>query len=237
MSHMELDWERFYTRWSQGFAVLMLLSLGVTYLVSSPWIWWVVTLVGMVGYFLQIPRYTPPWPWRGWGYANWVTAVRASLLFGVLALWAVLPGWVVFVWLLVVVGLDGVDGYVARRYGHSHKIGEAFDMEVDAAMVMWLAWIHVDRGVVGYWLLLPGSFKYLFTLLATVRPSVPMPDFPPKRVRSTLAVVFFLSLLAPWVLPADWSAIFLAGASLGIFISFGAAIVAWLLPRSESKNL
>src|SRR5579859_6399557 len=88
--------------------------------------------------------------WRGhgggaFGWANTVTTLRAGLI-------SVLPGlvlsverfdaaagWAVTGFGLAALALDGVDGFIARRHGEASAFGARFDMEIDAAYVLFLS--------------------------------------------------------------------------------------------------
>src|SRR5690606_30208717 len=98
-------------------------------------------IFGFVMYLL------PSYPHRRFGYANFVTAFRGALVsltgptvscFDSLhqadtVLW-VLVGVVVFA-----LALDGIDGYLARKYRQESELGARFDMEVDALLILILS--------------------------------------------------------------------------------------------------
>jgi phosphatidylglycerophosphate synthase len=67
---------------------------------------------------------------------------------------------------LVVVGatclvLDGVDGRMARRHHEASPFGARFDMETDAATVLFLSVAVPVFGVAGWWVLVIGLMRYL----------------------------------------------------------------------------
>lgn len=130
------------------------------------------------------------------GYPNMVTALRLMII-------------VVFTWyhdeissLSLVMGfgiaisLDGVDGYLARKFNQVTEQGANFDMEVDAFLVLTLSWINFKSGSLHWWILIPGGFRYIHELtFKLLRPG--QSEFFPKWLRATIAVSFFVSLLLP----------------------------------------
>jgi CDP-diacylglycerol--glycerol-3-phosphate 3-phosphatidyltransferase len=81
--------------------------------------------------------------------ANLITLFRFLLLFLLvgMAYWAV-PAWqlVNAPLLLLIIGLDGVDGYVARLRGEASVFGSIFDIAVDRVVenVLWIVLGHLD---------------------------------------------------------------------------------------------
>lgn len=86
--------------------------------------------------------------------ANLITATRFALLFLLVALayWAS-PGWQLLnsPLLLLIIALDGLDGYVARRRGETSVFGAIFDIAVDRTVenVLWVVLAH--RGLIPIW--------------------------------------------------------------------------------------
>lgn len=86
--------------------------------------------------------------------ANLITSVRFGLLFLLVAMVYVAPPvWQLFnpVLLIVIIALDGLDGYVARRRGESSLFGSAYDIAVDRVVenIMWI--VLADVGLVPVW--------------------------------------------------------------------------------------
>jgi CDP-diacylglycerol--glycerol-3-phosphate 3-phosphatidyltransferase len=86
--------------------------------------------------------------------ANAITLLRLMLLFVLVAMayWAS-PAWqlVNAPLLLLIIALDGVDGWVARRRGEASAFGAIFDIAVDRVVesVLWLVLAHL--GLVPIW--------------------------------------------------------------------------------------
>lgn len=161
-----------------------------------------------------------PFPHLGW--ANAVTLGRAWGAGGMLAS-ASAP------LALVLVALDGLDGWLARRRGNASPFGARFDMETDAALSLILSGLLVTEGRVGIWVLLTGLWRYLYVAAGLVWPRL-AGDVPPSLARKIACVVQLLCLIAalaptlPW--PGLWAGLALAVTSW----SFGRDIL-WLLRR------
>ncbi|QCI99442.1 CDP-alcohol phosphatidyltransferase family protein [Agrobacterium larrymoorei] len=121
-------------------------------------------IFGFVVYLL------PSYPHRCFGYANIVTAFRASLvsLTGATVLCfeslqhADTVLWILVGVVLFALALDGIDGYLARRYRQESELGARFDMEVDAFLILILSVAAAMLDKAGAWVLLIGLMRYLF---------------------------------------------------------------------------
>lgn len=105
-------------------------------------------------------------PFARLGAANVVTALRLLLTSLVAGLIGEPPNPSVAAFAaavaLVVTSMDGVDGWLARRFGTASAFGARFDMETDALLILvlaLLAWLH---GKAGVWIVLAGAMRYLF---------------------------------------------------------------------------
>lgn len=172
------------------------------------------------------------------GYANWVTISRLSIVLTLGFAYHYLSDYVLFVGFLIAISLDGIDGYLARKFDQTSKAGEALDMETDAFLVLLISWIHYDSGKVVWWILIPGGLRYYYGLtFFWLKPTVK--EFPDKKMRASIAVIFFLALLMPFILNAEVSLVLLAGASVLIVLSFLASIVHglyWHLKKIVKDN-
>jgi phosphatidylglycerophosphate synthase len=125
--------------------------------------------------------------------------------------------------------LDGVDGWLARRFGTESGFGARLDMETDAVFVAVLALLVWRFGKAGSWVLLSGLMRYLFAALVAIVPRLQRPV--PSTMRGkTIAVLQMIALtvaLAPICNPAVsvWVA---AAGLLALVVSFSLD-VSWLL--------
>lgn len=153
----------------------------------------------------------PDHPFERLGYANLVTAFRACLvsllgagifcyddlasdrivLFGLVAL------------VLFTLALDGVDGYLARRYRQELEFGARFDMEIDALMILILSGAAALLDKAGWWVVLIGLMRYVFLAAGWLYPRLEGELFP--SFRRKLICVFQITalclLLVPFVVP------------------------------------
>lgn len=153
----------------------------------------------------------PDHPFDRLGYANLVTAFRACLvsllgagifcyddlasdrivLFGLVAL------------VLFTLALDGVDGYLARRYRQESAFGARFDMEIDALMILILSGAAALLDKAGWWVVLIGLMRYAFLAAGWLYPRLEGELFP--SFRRKLICVFQITalclLLVPFVVP------------------------------------
>ncbi|MFC3103483.1 CDP-alcohol phosphatidyltransferase family protein [Salinisphaera aquimarina] len=87
--------------------------------------------------------------------ANWVTFGRFLLLFVLLAIiYSGLPALqlVNAPLTILIIALDGVDGWVARRFGEESLFGATFDIAIDRIVetVLWVVLAHLD--FIGVWI-------------------------------------------------------------------------------------
>ena len=173
------------------------------------------------------------------GQADRVTLLRATLVGGVAALTVdsfarPAPVAVLVVLATVALGLDAVDGRVARRTGTASALGARFDMEVDAFLLLVLS-VYAARPL-GGWVLAIGAMRYAYVaagwLLPWLRGSLP-PRYWRKVVAATQGVV--LVVAAAGVLPRPLSSAVLAVALALLIESFGRD-VGWLWHRRPVES-
>ena len=131
-------------------------------------------------------------PFARFGPANQTTTVRALLVAlvagfvgepGLPSVAATAAGLT-----LAVTGLDGVDGWLARRSRMASDFGARFDMEVDALLVMVLSILAWQYGKAGPWVLASGLLRYGFLAAGWLRPWLARPLIPSRR-RQAICVV------------------------------------------------
>ena len=177
-------------------------------------------------------------PLSRFGAANAITLLRAgvaALLFGVAGCNVSSSG---LAWLLVGVAsvalvLDGVDGWLARRYGLVSPFGARFDMETDAVFIVALAILVWQSGKAGPWVLLSGAMRYGFIAAGRCLPWLNRP-LPPRRRRQAVCVIQTAALvlcLAPPLRPPLSEV--LAAATLGLLVWSFAVDIDWLWRRQR----
>ncbi len=136
-----------------------------------------------------------------WTLANVVTSVRLALVSWVAG--ALVGDWSAWLWgtALVALALDGLDGWIARRRGESSDFGARYDMEVDAAFILFLSLLVWREANVGPWVVAIGLMRYGFVLASFAFPPLERP-LPPSVARKAVCVVQVLALvigLNPWL--------------------------------------
>ena len=165
------------------------------------------------------------------GWANTVTSLRAGLVsvLPALVLSADSIGWAVTGFGLLALALDGVDGFIARRFGEASPFGARFDMEIDAAYVLFLSALAAATGRAGAWILLAGLMRYLWVAAAWAWPMLRAP-LPPSLFRKSVCVIVLLLLLlalSPFI-PVALAPLPCASALALLLVSFGRDLV-WLM--------
>ena len=137
---------------------------------------------------------------RWGGVANGLTGLRAGLLLG-----AVMGSdeWPLYIYLpigIVILVLDGLDGYYARKYGTVSAFGDAFDKEVDALFVLTYGILMVDAHLIGSWIVLPGLLRYGYVIGLSFLERQPSPTGKSFR-RQFVGMWLMGTWLSPFVLP------------------------------------
>jgi phosphatidylglycerophosphate synthase len=118
-------------------------------------------------------------PFPRFGPANQITTIRALLV----ALVAASVGgtvttgvaWSAAGTAALVAGLDGVDGWLARRTRMVSDFGARFDMEIDAFFILVLSTLVWQHGKAGPWVLLCGLMRYAFVAAGWMLPWMARP--------------------------------------------------------------
>ena len=176
-------------------------------------------------------------PFARFGPANQITALRAVLVSLTLALVGephsnALASAAVALGVLVMV-LDGLDGWVARRTSMVSEFGARFDMEVDALLILVLSILAWQYGKAGAWVLLSGLLRYLFVasgwLWSWLRAALPS-----SRRGKIICIVQIAGLTAAVSPLVEWpGSALIAAASLGALAYSFAVDVVWLWQRSD----
>src|SRR5699024_1439495 len=170
------------------------------------------------------------------GWANRVTLLRAAIvcaLAGTLAEPALFVdrAQAIVALVVLVLTLDGLDGWLARRLEESSAFGARFDMETDAALILVLCaglWLS---GLAPAWVLAIGLMRPAFLAAGLIHPALSQPL--PESFRRKLVCVVQIGALPVALLPGPPEALrltALAGALLALIASF-AIDTTWLLRR------
>jgi phosphatidylglycerophosphate synthase len=174
----------------------------------------------------------------GPGPADRITLARATLVGAIAAL--VVDSFLrpvsvaVLVTLAVIaLGLDAVDGAVARRTGTASALGARFDLEVDAFLIFVLS-VYV-AGDYGGWVLIIGSARYAFVAAGWAWPWLREPTPPRywcKVVAAIQGIVLTVAVAGVLPRPAGYAAIAIALVLLAE--SFGGDV--WWLARHHARS-
>jgi phosphatidylglycerophosphate synthase len=145
-------------------------------------------------------------PHDHFGAGNSVTLVRSALvcwLAGFIFLSDVMASPAI-AWSLasaggVVLILDGVDGWLARKTGQTSRFGARFDMEIDSLFAIVLALLVWQTDKIGFWVLLIGLPRPIFVLAAWFEPRLknPLPESLARKTICVVQIAALILLLAP----------------------------------------
>jgi len=205
------------TRWGQAHALSMGTGIGLALWMHFPPL---LALVACLSFAIVIVQLRADWTPRGsFGFANSITSFRLVLTSLVLLGYQAWPGYWLAGVAVLVLALDAVDGWWARRHATSSEFGAQFDVEVDTILVVALSVVLLARGQAGAWVLAPPFLRYAYVLLPAFVP--PLREAAARTRIGRFAYVFMIgSFIVALCVPATWSApITLAGTVL-VSLSF-----------------
>ncbi len=143
------------------------------------------------------------------GLANSVTLVRAggaAVFAGLVAAPELVAGtaaWLAAGAAALLLALDGVDGWAARRQGLASAFGARFDMETDALTILALSALALALGKAGPWVLALGLMRYAFVAAGLLWPrlAAPLPPSFRRKAVCVLQIGVLAALVAPVVVP------------------------------------
>ena len=147
--------------WSVQHAILMCIAIGAGMLERSALLVGVTAAGSFLGLLIRFRgRYTTS---GRFGSANAITLVRLIASLSLLFVPVTHPLWLIMlIWLLV--GVDGLDGWMARRCNLTSDFGELLDNESDAVLFLVVCLLLYLSGRLDEWILIPGALRYLFVL-------------------------------------------------------------------------
>lgn len=184
--------------WGNAHAVAMLGGTAMALALHIPAL---VTFVGVLSLSFFVATARGKWTPSGrFGLANGVTTLRMLLTLVLLVAVNEQPGHVPAAIALAILGLDLLDGWLARRYAAQSPFGACYDMEADAVFVLSLSCTLWARDIAGMWVVLAGLWRYLFVAIPLIIPS--RGGEAPRSIyyRSAYAVMvisFVVSLVVP----------------------------------------
>lgn len=169
------------------------------------------------------------------GLCNIITLTRAAgiaVLAGLLLAPVAGLGWGLVAMAGLLLLLDGLDGWAARRARLQSSFGARFDMEADVAFSLTLSALAVAMGQVGAWFLLLGLLRPLFLAAGRVSPALaaPLPDARWRKTMAGLQMAGQVFLIAPVLAPP--ASAWLGAAILTAMIASFAVDIRWLLRKA-----
>jgi phosphatidylglycerophosphate synthase len=203
--------------WSNAHAVAMLGGAALAVALHTSALLW---FVGALSLLFFIARSRGTWTQSGqFGLANTVTSLRLLLTLVLLAGVDREPGHIAATIALLILGLDLVDGWLARRYAADSPFGACYDMEVDAIFVLSLSCTLWMRGVAGPWVLMAGLWRYLFVVIPLFIPSRGG-EAPRSIYYRSAYTVMVLSFVLSLALPAPFARALAAFGTIILSVSF-----------------
>jgi phosphatidylglycerophosphate synthase len=194
-----------------------------------------VGLVQIASFLWLIAEFRGQWSPNGrFGVANGVTAVRLLLVATCAVALAHISNLALALAVIVVLALDGVDGWLARRLGFASEFGGHFDMESDAALVLVMTQALWLRHQLGFWIVIPGLLRPMFVLWQA---SGLASRYAPSRTmfgRVAFAALA-IGVAAAWQLPNYWR---VGAAGIGsalVVVSFARGFMATLTWSTKSR--
>lgn len=214
-------------RWALVNAVAVLLAVAgaVWFRVLGPIpIVGIAMLGGLVG--IEWTRWTPT---GAFGMANGVTALRIGLM-GLLPTMASTGPWPLIALSLLLLGLDGLDGWLARRYRLSSTFGAFFDKEADALFLLLLCGLATFRGPLPLWMLGAGLLRYGFVVVLFLLPTPQKTE--PRSSMARYAFGGMVGALLVSFLPyPNLSRPLVTVATAGLIVSFGRSLWGIVAPQ------
>jgi phosphatidylglycerophosphate synthase len=133
------------------------------------------------------------------GYANLTTLLRLMLVIVAGLLYNNLTDINLFIIGLSIFALDGLDGFIARKLNQESEFGAYFDMETDAFYVCIFTIILFEKGLAGYWIIVPGFMRYLNGTIILFLGKKSEEEIRSK-IGPLIAGLFFMAILTPFVL-------------------------------------
>ncbi len=148
-------------------------------------------------------------PHQKFGPANAVTLYRSAgtvLIASLVPVAELLPDkwlWLLTVFAILLLSLDGIDGYLARRTRLVSVFGARFDMEIDALLILTISIFLWRSGETGLWIISLGLMRYGFVLASLWYKPLGGELFPSfrRKLVCVIQVVALCAILSPLISP------------------------------------
>ena len=204
--------------WNKHHALLILIAGGVSLLLENAIPLSIAAIISFHYFIWQhlflLKKYKP-----FGGYANWVTYIRLMAIVGLGFLPVGSNPLLIFGVVAGAVSLDGVDGFLARKYKTVSEFGGWLDMESDAFYVCLISFLFYFKGLLPAWILFVGLMRYLSVWLE-LGLGIFGKQTPPNPFAKTIAGILFVALMLPWLFGKNIYFIPVLIASLLVLFSF-----------------
>ena len=173
------------------------------------------------------------------GLANKITLIRFAGLTTIVLLAFRISNQTLSLLFFVLVLIDGLDGYLARKKDQCTQFGAYFDSETDALFVCLVSVLLVSKGLSAKWILIPAWIKYYYTVFIDL---AGLNSAPEKRTLfgAAAAVIMFLALVLAFILPENLRLIFMISATILLTTSFAGyllkAVIIKILQRKDVQK-
>lgn len=215
-------------QWMTFHAALLLFGTLALFAAATLSYFYLLGIVGFAGLFFK--KYQQEQNFRFlYQAANLVTSLRLLGLLFIGACFQQLPPLSIGLLAILILILDGLDGYLARRQNTSSVFGEYLDMETDAFYVLCLSIVLYEMAYLDGWILSIGLLRYAYFLLLRKVKSPQQGEARAFRAR-LIAVVLMASMAACFILPVIIHLPAMIIATGLVIYSFGESF--WLAVRS-----
>lgn len=158
------------------------------------------------------------------GWANVVTLVRLSGVFWIAFNYNSIDDFLLGMVAVIIISMDGLDGYLARKQNTSSEFGAHLDMETDAFFVAMMSYLIFLKNEDFLVFLIPGLMRYIYLVsvhtLGLYGKNESLHDY-----SKWFAVAYFIAVITAFLLPTSISYVLMSVAGLGIIYSFGYSFV------------
>jgi phosphatidylglycerophosphate synthase len=171
-------------------------------------------------------------PFAGW--ANRVTALRFLAIVVLSLLYKHCTNAQIGYWLALVIPLDGLDGYIARKRKEQTLMGAYFDMETDVFLVCIASCILFLRDLSGYEILIIGFFRYFYVLIIYL---IGFQHLTERRTKigPVIAVYVFIAVTISFFMSGDLRKLIIYSAIFLLLFSFSYSFFLLLNDRKEVR--
>lgn len=153
------------------------------------------------------------------GLANYITLLRFLGLVTFSIVFENLSGVQCFIWLIILIILDALDGYLAQKKHQKTTFGAFFDLETDSLFVCLVSCILISKAMIYDWLLVPAYLRYFYIIFVHI---ARLHNFPekPHRFGALIAGIMFTTLAFSFIVPELVRTISLTISSALLIFSF-----------------